>query len=400
MNICLVTPIYKIGKSIDSGLGNHFFDLAHELSDLGHDVHVLYVANEDLIEEFSIYKQSTINIHFLKTIVPQWLSSFFQDKWAQYLCICKLFAVIQTQSALKLLVEQYSIDIVETTSFEYLCLAYLYCKKRPPVVTRVSITMEQIYNENYQLESRALKVLSWFERFAIQHSDHLLTHTVFHRDEVSNSLGINPARFKVIPHGVCLPELPYILERKEFPQKIKILYVGRFEYRKGIDVLIKAIPKVLNQNENIFFNLVGEDIDSRFKREFEQNTELLFRSRVTFTGKVDQDVLHCLYQECDIFVAPSRYESFGLTYAEAMSYGKPAIGCWAGGIPEVIDEGVTGLLAIPGDAEDLADKIIKLANDPSLCSKMAKKARRRVEELFTKEQMAFRTLSNYEEILR
>lgn len=77
-----------------------------------------------------------------------------------------------------------------------------------------------------------------------------------------------------------------------------------------------------------------------------------------------------LYRDCDVFAAPSIYESFGLVYLEAMAHGKPAIGCLAGGVPEVVVDGATGLLIPPGDSAALARAILKLAQDEPLAEQM------------------------------
>jgi glycogen(starch) synthase len=75
---------------------------------------------------------------------------------------------------------------------------------------------------------------------------------------------------------------------------------------------------------------------------------------VIFAGEVADSELEAQLERCEVFVAPSRYESFGLVFLEAMMFGKAVVGCRAGGMMEVIDEGVTGLLAEPGDSNSLA----------------------------------------------
>ena len=75
----------------------------------------------------------------------------------------------------------------------------------------------------------------------------------------------------------------------------------------------------------------------------------LVGTRVHFLGRVDDAVKNFLITACDVLVAPSLYESFGLMYVEAMRAGKPVIGTKAGGIPEVVDDGKTGLLVPPSD---------------------------------------------------
>src|SRR6202011_6048084 len=90
---------------------------------------------------------------------------------------------------------------------------------------------------------------------------------------------------------------------------------------------------------------------------------------------------------CDVFVAPSRYESFGLIFLEAMMFAKPVVGCRAGGMPEVIADGITGLLAEPGDTASLRACLERLVDDPALRGRMGAAGRRRYEERFTPDRM-------------
>ena len=81
-------------------------------------------------------------------------------------------------------------------------------------------------------------------------------------------------------------------------------------------------------------------------------------SNIQFEGRVDNEILRDAYAGCDIFVAPSRFESFGLIFLEAMREGKPVIGCLAGGMPEVVTQNVNGLLVEPNDADALLKAIL------------------------------------------
>lgn len=94
------------------------------------------------------------------------------------------------------------------------------------------------------------------------------------------------------------------------------------------------------------------------------------------------------YAAADVVLAPSRYESFGLVPLEAMMFARAVIGCRAGGMPEVIEDGVSGLLAEPGNAASLAGCVERLLDDPGLRSRMGKAGRARYERLFTARHMA------------
>lgn len=404
MKICIVTPQYATRNLVNSGIANHFYELAQGLSQVGHQVHVLFVTDrelteEDILAEVPDNQKGKIYLHPISIELPNWVERLFQGKWAQKLLLKKIWTVLQTKKILSKLVEKYEIDVIETTSYDFLCLAYLFKPKRPLIVTRVSTTLKQINRDHYEFVSRAIKIASSLEGLMIRLSDRLTTHTLAHRDEICNDFKINPDRFKIIPHGIQLPENITVEKSTQSLEKINVLYVGRFEYRKGIDVLLEAIPLVLDKMNNIYFTLVGQVSENIYQHKFQTMWGKKLDTYVTFAGKVDSEKLHQMYRECDLFVAPSRYESFGLIYVEAMSYGKPVIGCKTGGIPEVIEEEVTGLLAQSGDPKDLAEKILKLAGDADLRHQMGQQGRLRVERLFSREQMAKQTIENYEAIL-
>src|SRR5690606_10653103 len=88
--------------------------------------------------------------------------------------------------------------------------------------------------------------------------------------------------------------------------------------------------------------------------------------RIRLHGYVSDEELAQLYEECDIFVAPSRYESFGLIFIEAMAHAKPVVGTNVGGIPEIIRNGENGFLFKNEDVKDLTEKIQRLVSDPDL----------------------------------
>lgn len=176
--------------------------------------------------------------------------------------------------------------------------------------------------------------------------------------------------------------------------KIRILFVGRLEARKGIDVLLNIAPKLLEQYKHVTIDIVGNDTipaedGVTFKDRLHAGPLVsTIRERVKFHGEVSEIALQSFYEGCDIFVAPSRFESFGLIFVEAMMFGKPVVGCRAGGMPEVIIEGKTGLLAEPGDDESLYYSLARLIEDDDLRRKLGVAGRERYEKNFTIERMA------------
>lgn len=191
-------------------------------------------------------------------------------------------------------------------------------------------------------------------------------------------------RVAVIPLAIALPD--DIVDRELVGQRV--LFVGRLEPRKGIDTLLDIAPDLLDQFPNAVIDIAGNDQiplgnGSTYRQQFELRHPEIDAGRLRFHGVVDDDELDRLYRECDIFVAPSRYESFGLVYLEAMRFGKPVIGTRTGGVPEIIRDGIDGLLVEPNDAGDLRRALCELLGSQDRREQLGLAGRRRVLSDFT-----------------
>jgi glycosyltransferase involved in cell wall biosynthesis len=193
--------------------------------------------------------------------------------------------------------------------------------------------------------------------------------------------------------------------RKDSPT---VLFVGRLEKRKGILDLFEAIPAVLERHPDARFAIVGSD-NSREDGFFDSHrmdypsyfrkTYSRWTDSVDFHGFVDEDQLQDFYRECDLFVAPSLYESFGLIFLEAMNLARPVIGCRSGGPEEIIVHGETGLLIEPQDAKGLAEAISSMIESPERRRAMGLAGRNRLLEHYSHTAMAADFVQIYREIL-
>jgi hypothetical protein len=165
-----------------------------------------------------------------------------------------------------------------------------------------------------------------------------------------------------------------------------VLFVGRLEPRKGIDVLLSAIPSIIAAHDNTRIVIAGAD---RQPPPGQLSTTQLWLSEhpgltnVEFVGPVDDSALIELMARSSIVVMPSRYESFGLVVAEAMMHSRAAIASDVGGIRELIDSGRTGLLVPVGDATALARAVNSLLADPERMNEIARSGRRHFETHLT-----------------
>ncbi|HKF73768.1 MAG TPA: glycosyltransferase [Stellaceae bacterium] len=220
------------------------------------------------------------------------------------------------------------------------------------------------------------------------------SHAIAREIERSYGVILGP-RLRVIPHAIeDWRDSPFVAPAPLPPGSIRLLFVGRLEPRKGIDVLLSAAIPLLARFPRAHLDIVGDDTlagpeGRTYRAMFAADSAYAgIRDRVRFHGEVGEDRLRGFYRACDVFVAPSRFESFGLILLEAMMFAKPVVCCRAGGMPEVVVEGETGLLAEPGDAASLERSLARLIEDPALREKLGDAGRCRYEARFMPERMA------------
>lgn len=217
-------------------------------------------------------------------------------------------------------------------------------------------------------------------------------------------------RLAVIPLGLppaC--RIPYRPIETPGAAAVRFLYVGRLERRKGVLELAEAFAAEARHDPRAVLWLVGADNSSGDGHLESTGTTYAdsmraywpadVSDRVHFLGDLDDAAKNHLVSACDVLVAPSLYESFGLVFVEAMRAGKPVIGTRAGGIPEVVAEGETGLLVPPGDAGALAEAMLRLATDPGLRRSLGTRGLSRYERLFDLSDFGRRSEDFYRAVL-
>lgn len=221
-----------------------------------------------------------------------------------------------------------------------------------------------------------------------------LSDAIAHQLELDYGVALR-RRARLIPQGAeDWRARPFIPPVSVPPGALRLLFVGRLEARKGIDVLLTAAEQLLRRFPDLHLDVIGNDTlpgpdGLSHRARFETDSASAgIRNRVRFHGEVSEDALCGFYRACDIFVAPSRFESFGLILLEAMMFAKPAVCCRAGGMSEVVVDGETGLLAEPGDPVSLEQCLTRLIEDPALRQSLGAAGRRRYEEHFMPERMA------------
>jgi glycosyltransferase involved in cell wall biosynthesis len=214
------------------------------------------------------------------------------------------------------------------------------------------------------------RITSACERDVIRRANALTAPSRDMALRIAQEADIEVGRMAVIPNALASGRLPDSngSQRLESRDPI-VLYVGRIERSKGILVLAEAIPRVIGNIPRARFLVVGYDRSTprgtSQQAELEkQLTEAGVRTNVEFRGAVEQSEMASLYERVDLCVVPGlQYESFSYTCAQAMVAGKPVIATRIGGIPETVDDGVTGLIVEPDNPLQLAAAIEQLLGD-------------------------------------
>lgn len=181
-----------------------------------------------------------------------------------------------------------------------------------------------------------------------------------------------------IIHCGILPDMYDRPAPAQDDEQIRLLFVGRLTAIKGIRVLLDAFAKARAANPALHLTFVGDGDD----RAHLEALAAPLGDAVHFAGYQSQDAVADALANADIFVLPSFAEGVPVVLMEAMASRTPTITSLVAGIPELVEDGVTGYLVPPGDAETLAARIITLAADPELRAEMGERGRAKVVEEF------------------
>jgi len=213
-----------------------------------------------------------------------------------------------------------------------------------------------------------------------------------------------PSKVVMIPNGVQIETFTKISQAdvEALRQKLRIHpntavigTVASFNEYKGHTYLIDATVRILEQLPDTKVLLVG---GGPLRSQMEDKAEALgLLDYIIFTG-IRQDIPRIL-STLDLFVLPSLWEGMPIVLLEAMAAGLPVVATRVGGIPEVVEHGVTGLLVPPRDPEALAQAIIALLQDRERAEAMGQAGRARVEKYFSVERMVQQTEALYEDLI-
>lgn len=266
--------------------------------------------------------------------------------------------------------------------------------QRPPLIA----SAHAIFGDLHRWEREPIRTMvyaqAFFDRVNMQQADLVTAGSQYAKDQIVALYGVPAEKVQVIPHGMLTPSwLPLVdAEPRQANDHPIVLAVGKLYPRKRVDVLLRAIPLLIEEFPDLEVRIVGNGLE--WDALHALANELAVNAHVTWLSHVADDAAFAReWRQADVFCHPSCQESFGYVYLEAMTLGKPIVAAKASAAPEVIGE--AGLLVEPESPAALAEGIRRFLRDDALRTEYGQRGRARAQQ-FTMARM----IDGYEAAIR
>lgn len=388
LRICFLCRTFHRNRG---GTESYTYRMAKALARKGHEVHIVAESGhekyflEDMGENIIIHKVEHLSDHL------------FRGSWRveHFLPLNRLRYTKTAAQKLDEILLHYPLDIIESAEWGVECYAFQK-KKRLPVCVRLHgyHGLKEAYDRKELERDIKKRVFRNLERSVILHA------------EAVTSIADDFTRFAREVWNLPHKEIILVktgIDREIFrpssapKENMSVLFVGRLEETKGIEVLAKAIPKILKVYPTAKFYFAGRDMMRQDTGESWQDyiLKLAPRQNLNFLGQLSMDELLRYYQHCTVGVFPSLYEPAGTVHLEAMACGCVSIVTEVGGFPEAVKNGVNGLLIPPRDPEALANAVVRLLADDHLRTTLAQNAFDTIRNEYDLNNIADQTLAIY-----
>lgn len=358
MHICFIGQ-YPLKNQTAGGVGTFTQTLANALIERGFKVTILALHHgvPEIFED-----QDGVKIWWINQ--QQWPAfNFIRNSWL-------------LQKKLRQVHRQNPISVIESQEAGF---AFLKPLAGVPFIIRLH---GGHYFFSKTLGKRFSAFTGWQERQSFKKARAYIGVSKFVLAQTAKFIQFDLQKAVVIPNPIDCERFYPADAQKLMPGTL--VFAGRLVEKKGIRQLIEALPLVLEKHPNIRLLVYGGDtsIDhgSSFKTMLENQMPESVRAVVSFKGEIKNEALPALLEQAEICVYPSHLEAMPIAWLEVMAMGKAFIAGRPGPGPEVIDDGVDGLLCDPFSPTDIAKKINWMLDNPSEANQMGLKAREKILE--------------------
>ena len=397
MRVLLVTRFYPPDTG-GGGIAAYAYYLAHGLQRAGHSVRV--------ISRMAAHSQPTQVVEGVEVSRIQALTFPYRFRRVPvagaYLRFCNdlLYAAAVRKQLLHLTTD-FRPDLVEYADID--AESFFHPFEVSPAVIKLHtphFVLKRFYN-NVETPYDTTSIC-WLEKKAILSANGLSSPSRYLAKAVAQEYGLNPRGIIQVPNPI---DTDFFSPGYQLDESTPtVLYVGRLERRKGVITFAHAVPLIAQRYPQVRFVLLGADRSSPTGGSEQAELMAFFREqgvehRVEFRGHAAPEVFREYYRRATVFVMPSLFENCPYTLLEAMSCGRAVVVSRAYGMKEMIIDGESGLFFMPGDAADLAEKVLLLLHDRLLRTKLGRSARATVQERYALDVATRQTISFYEMVL-
>jgi len=380
---------WEFPPRIVGGIARHVAELYPELVQLGIDIHLLTVAQGSKLRQEVV---DGIHVHRLP-VAPgndflHWVGNM-NDVMGQY--------------GGELILKEGAFDFLHAHDWlvgdAAIALRHHF---HLPLLSTIHATEQ---GRNSGLHNHTSRYIDRKEKDLVQHSSRIIVCTQYMRREVSRIHHYPERLIDVVFNGIC-PEKKHLdprFDRDCFRRRFArdderiFYYVGRITYEKGISVLLNAAHKVIRQLDGkAKAIIIGGGNTEHLQRQAKM---LGIRSHCVFTGFMSEEDLDCFQAIADCAVFPSLYEPFGIVALESFAARVPVVVSDAGGLPEVVSQGKTGIVTQRGNAESLARGIVDVLENHVDTQRLVQRAYAELEQHFSWPKLAQQTRQTYGQLM-
>lgn len=387
MHVCFISQEYPPDTGW-GGIGTYTFEMAHGLANAGHRVTVITLAAG--VEK--IEKCDNLQIH---RILPGLGWGRYKGMWRvnRY---WPSFAWAAFQR-LRLVHRVNRIEIVEAPEGRADGIFAPLVRPKSKVVVRLHTALIFIHPISDLTPNRQQRFQYCLEKNAIQRADAITSPTQAMLNLTRTWVTLRQKHVAVVPNPTDIKAFAPASPSESF----EALYVGRLEHQK-LSLLTRALPSILEQDKRVTVRFLGKDqVDNRgrsWQARVLGSVSAEHQSRLIFGFASRQELPH-FYRHAALATLPSVWENFPYAILEAMACGTPAVCTNVGGYPELIQNGVSGVLVPPDNPAVLAEAICELIDNRARREQMGKAARERVLDCFSTERVVPRMVEFYQQVL-
>lgn len=339
-------------------------DLAEGLAAAGHDMTVLGVAirlpNRELVDE----PQNGVRVVRVAR-APMWWPSPLRDRWHHW----------RLRQTLRRLHRRKPFELVEAPDYQGWMAGG--APRQTPLLVRIN-------GANFFFDTELQRAPNLFEHrneyATLQHATHLAASSRYAATRHLEIAGMTERRCEVIPNSVDASL--FCPDASVAPDPGLILYVNSLNPKKGIEQLIDAANDLLPRRPESRLVVVGGDnmrsLKGQYLEQLKERVHPDLRTRVEFVGRLPREQVRDWMRRAAVCVFPSHMETFGIAPAEAMAVARPVIYSKLGPGPELVTDGVNGLLCDPHDPRDIVRQIEQILDQPAFAAQLGAAAREKI----------------------